>query len=159
NLGDAPPEPQIIELARKAAAIQHRLRGQEVFVKRDEPPDYLVPEAARSTLRELKDAALAVVEASLPALVARPPGAAALRSMFEAGGVAWTSSKDWREKAIDGAVGPAPGHRDRWMVSLCILLSPGSDCILALYERRKDQFHPALVIRSDDYDSITRAHH
>jgi hypothetical protein len=159
NLGGAPPEPHVIELARKAASIQQRLREQEVFVMRDESHDQLVPEATRSTLREFKDAALAVVEASLPALAARPPSDGALRAPLVAGGVDWADSEQWEEKAIVGIIEPAPGHRDRWVVSLCILLAPGSDCVLAVYERRKDQFQLALVIRSDDYESIQGAHH
>ncbi len=73
-------------------------------------------------------------------------------------GVEW-AGEGWKDGVVDAEVAALPKHRDRWLVNTCVLLAPGSDCVLSVYERRQGQLRTVLVLRNDGYASITGAMH
>lgn len=157
----ATPEPHLVELAKKVAQLQKRLEEQDIFVlSSGHPVELVVAAPARPILSELKDAVLALLEAGLPTIVAAPPADDPVRSTLAAGGVAQAGDASPGVRVdIDASLHAAPGHRDRWVIPVCIVIGvPGSDCMLAVYERRNGKFRQALIVRSDDYSSVRKVH-
>jgi hypothetical protein len=120
--------------------------------------EFIVPPHLRIALVSLKDQLLAAVDRNFEELVKTPSTAKALEKMFVREGATW-AGEEWRDGEIDGNFGPAPQHDARWLLTLCIHLSPGSDCLAAVYERRRGAIRRALIFREDDYSSITDAVH
>jgi hypothetical protein len=157
------PSAPAVEKAKVVAAIQTRLQKMKVFAVKDDPKaqslEYdVIPPAARAALRELKDAILAVAEAEIPQAVTRRGASQALGATFEAGGALLSKSG---AASVNGAISlelaAVPDQEDRWVLSACVEEEPGSDCMVALYERRDGVLRLLLVSRSDDYESISSA--
>jgi hypothetical protein len=138
------------------AVLQRRLAGLEVFVDAEPPRPMVVPAEVRRVLVELKDALLESTDRLLPSTLAQTePGAALGKALANEGYLC--SDQRMEQTALDVSVRALPKHRERWGVTLCVLLNPGSDCVLAVYERREGELRRSLVIRSDLYDSIEGA--
>jgi hypothetical protein len=157
------PSAPAVEKAKVVAAVQTRLQKMKVFVRKADPKaeslEYdVVPPDARAALRELKDAILAVAEAEIPQAVTQPRASRALDATFEAGGAQLSKPGSG---VVNGAVSlsldAVPDHEDRWVLSACVEEEPGSDCMVALYERRAGVLRLMLVSRNDDYESILGA--
>jgi len=130
-------------------ALQRRLAELEVFVDAEPGRPMVVPAEVRRVLVDLKDALLDSAERLLPGALERPDSEAALEDALSGQGYT----------ALDVSLRAPSGHRERWGVTLCVVVSPGSDCLLAVYERRNDALRRALVVRSDLYDTIEGALH
>lgn len=116
----------------------------------------VVPAEVRRVLLELKDAVLESTDRLLPpALAQAEPGAALGKALAGEGYI--RGEQPAEQTALDVSVRALPKHRERWGVTLCIVVSPGEDCVLAIYERREGALRRSLVIRSDLYDSIEGA--
>lgn len=152
------PSAPAVEKAKVVAAVQARLQKMKVFAVKDDPKarslEYdVIPPDARTALRELKDAILAVAEAEIPQAVTRPGASQALGATFEAGGAQLSKSSS---VSVNGAISlelvTVPNQEDRWVLSACVEEEPGSDCMVALYERWAGDLRLMLVSRNDDYD-------
>lgn len=140
------------------AALQRRLASLEVFVDAEPPRPMVVPAEVRRLLVDLKDALLETVDRRLaPALEQADPGAALGEALAVEGYL--RAGQRAEQAAVDASVRALPQHRERWGVTLCVVLSPGMDCWLAIYERREAVLRRSLVFRSDLYDSIEGAVH
>jgi hypothetical protein len=144
----------------RAAKLQRQLRNLEVFVTAtgDEMRIDVPPEAQR-LLRDFKDALLDSLDRVLPGALNKLEPTQALQEAMVGEGLDWAASNDWSERAIDGSIEPVPKHSGRWLATLCILLAPGSDCMIVVYEHRQGRLQQALVVRSDMYTSIEGALH
>lgn len=120
--------------------------------------EYTISPDDRMALLELKDGLLSSVDRNLESMVKSPLARDTLQKTFVAEGVRW-AEKEWKDGAINGTLAPAPLHEDRWLVTLCILISPGSDCLAAVYERREGTTRRAMVFRNDRYTSVEGAVH
>ena len=138
--------------------LQARLREGKVFVQAEgDEFDLLVPPEARQALRDFKDALIDVLDRAMPGIVLEADPAAALQSAFEREGVAWANDERWKNGSVDGSAAAVPGHHERWSALVCILLAPGADCMLAIYEQRGGELRRSLVVRSDMYASVQGA--
>ena len=155
------PSPSPDEPARRSIPELQRVlleaRLFEVLAPVD-GKEYTISPDDRMTLLELKDELLSVVDRNLESMVKSPPARDTLQKMFVSEGVRW-GEKEWKDGAINGSLAPAPLHEDRWLVTLCILISPGSDCLAAVYERRGGATRRAMVFRNDRYTSVEGAVH
>ncbi len=138
------------------AVLQARLASLEVFVDAEPPRPMVVPAEVRRVLVELKDALLESTDRLLSPTLEQPEPGAGLGKALASEGYLWSEERA-EQTAIDVAVRSLPMHRERWGVTLCVLLSPGTDCMLAIYERREGALRRSLVVRSDLYDSIEGA--
>lgn len=163
KVSQAAPTPSATPVERassRAAELQRKLKKLDVFV--DVPGETRridVQAEARVVLKELKDALLESVDRALPGTLDETDPTGALERTMRGEGLEWAASDDWTERAIDGSIEPVPKHRERWVATLCVLLAPGSDCMLVVYERREGRVRQVLVVRSDLYDSIEGALH
>lgn len=140
------------------AALQRRLASLEVFVDAEPPRPMVVPAEARRVLVDLKDALLESVDRRLAPALEQAAPEAALGEALASEGYLWMERRA-EPAAVDVAVRALPEHRERWGVTLCLIVSPGMDCVLAVYERRGGALRRSLVVRSDLYASIEGAVH
>ncbi len=118
----------------------------------------VVPAEVRRVLVELKDALLESTDRLLSPALEQVDPRLALGKALAGEGYLWAEQRA-EQAAIDVSVGALPKHRERWGVTLCVVVSPGMDCWLAIYERRDGVLRRSLVVRSDLYDSIEGAVH
>jgi hypothetical protein len=138
--------------------LQRQLQASEFFVQVEDSPEAKVYPQAQAVLRDLKTELLRSIESAFPSVVDAPDPTAALRERLVAMGLEWAGDK-WEDGVVDGEVAALPQHRERWMAITCVLLAPGSDCMLSVYERRQGQMKTVLVLRNDGYATITGAVH
>ena len=150
---DPAPEPgaDVVALSKVAAELDRKRRG---FAPHEiaEPYDIQLQPEARKLLRRAKDAYLGVVAARLAEI--GPRGATELTRGVQAALDAGVAADD-KAGAPHVDVTPAPGHADRVVAVLAFELPCGSDSVLAVLRRAAAGFLPELVVRADDYASIT----
>jgi hypothetical protein len=139
----------------QSALLEH---GAFEVVEREGQNEYTVSPDKRMILLELKDGLLSTLDRQIEQMVKSPPARDTLEKMFVAEGARWVAEA-WRDGAINGTLAPAAQHEDRWLVTLCILIAPGSDCLAAVYERRGGATRRAMVFRTDRYTSLEGAVH
>jgi hypothetical protein len=122
---------------------------------------FTVPPLVRATLRQLKDALLETLDAASPVVFAPGGGDQVLGEVYERAGYTVSGDEDeTRDEAAIAAQFWAPKlHEHRRVVMLCVVLSPGTDCLLAVLERQGERWTRRLVFRSDDYASMEGAVH
>jgi hypothetical protein len=140
------------------ATLQRRLASLEVFVDAEPPRPMVVPAEVRRLLVDLKDALLETVDRRLAPALERADPETSLGEALAVEGYLWAGQRA-EQAAIDASVRALPQHRERGGVTLCVVVSPGMDCWLAIYERREAVLRRSLVVRSDLYDSIEGAVH
>jgi hypothetical protein len=145
----------------KLAAVQGALSAGKVFVPSDsDEPALLVPKHARANLREFKDLVLGMVGGAISSATRAKVPTEHLRRALSAQGVTLAEGESWQEGAVELRMSKVPAHPNLWAVLGTILLAPGSDEFLVLYDvgssGRAREVH---VLRSDDYKTVQGAIH
>ena len=149
----APPSASVDALAAAARMLEQK-RGAVPPVTVGDPYDVQLRPAARKLLRQSKDAALAVVAARLAEIDGPALDDEVLTRAVQA-------ALDPGEPADSGASSPRvhvarpPGHTERVVVVLEFEIPCGTDSVLAVMRRRGGVVAPELVVRADDYASIS----
>lgn len=141
--------------------MQAALSSGNVFVRADgDKPDLLVPEQARADLKEFKDLVLRVIEDAIFGAIGDKDPSEHLAKSLRSHGVAIAQGESWQEGAFDVEITKVPAHSNLWAVVGAILLAPGSDQFLALYDVGADgKTREVHVVRNDDYATIEGAIH
>jgi Domain of unknown function (DUF4431) len=141
-------------------ALQAALRQMDPFPGTPSG-GFTVPPIVRSTLRQLKDALLETLDAASPVVFAPGAGDQGLGEVYEHAGytVSGGENEAWDEAAIAARLWAPKLHEHRRVVMLCVLLSPGTDCVLAVLEHQGERWTRRLVFRNDDYASMEGAVH
>ena len=149
-----------VEFAQSLNSPQARLRRHSPFFVTTSIADGIaVHREGQLLLHKLKDAILTIADESIPRLEAAENPNAELKQVFLNLGYDWASDGPWVDAALEGIYTSPPEHPSRRVVELCILLAPGSDCILAIYEITAQKSRRVLTLRNDDDDSIEGAIH
>ena len=115
--------------------------------------------SSQRVLRQLKDSLVELADAAIASFASAGAPDAILKRTFVAAGYDWADQHTWKQAAVDGSVSSPAHHPDRRAVELCLLLAPGSDCILILYRGEQGRWRRELELRSDDYSTIQGALH